>query len=108
MSALSDTKLDLLMDDVVSESQKLKKSKQPKPKKEITDMDKQEFNKAKAVHGAEISKYRRSIFDSHVRVWSTIFGEVGTRHRAKVSIRQHKLLKKQAKITYKLSKSEES
>lgn len=108
MSALSDTKLDLLMDDVVSESQKFKKAKQSKPKKEITDMDKDSFNKAKAMHRAEINKYRKSIFDSHIKVWQTIFSEIGARHKAKKSIHQHKLLKKQAKITYKLSKVKES
>ena len=57
------------------------KTNKPKQKEEVTDMNKQEYNKAKAHHKVEIKKL-------------------------KLAIRKHKLLIKQAKLTYKLTQGE--
>jgi hypothetical protein len=105
----ADHELDLIIDDVESIIRKpAPKIKTVKPKKEYTNVNKETYHKAKALHKAEIRKYRKAIFDSHVKVWKTIFKEIGARHQSGKSIRKHKLLKKQAKITYKLSKVKES
>lgn len=53
--------------------------KPPQNKQDKKDMTKEQYNKAKADHNAAISKL-------------------------KADIKKHKLLKKQAKITYKLTK----
>lgn len=62
-------------------------SQLPKPKtpikKEKIDMNKEQYKKAKADHNAEIAKLKQDI-------------------------QRHKLLKKQAKLTYKISKMAKS
>lgn len=103
----ADKELDLIIDDIESVIRKpeQKIQKQPKPKKEFNDVNKETYHKAKALHKAEIRKYRKAIFDSHIKVWKTIFKEIGARHQSGKSIRKHKMLKKQAKFAYKLSKA---
>lgn len=101
----AEKELDLIIDEV--ESVLLKPAKKvnvkQKSKKEKINVNKDSFQKAKALHKAEIRKYRKSIFDSHIKVWKTIFAEIGVRHQAKKSIKKHQMLKKQAKMAYKLS-----
>ena len=63
--------------------------KKPTTKKEKIDMDKQTFTKAKAEHKDKIAKIRAQ------------------RKQLKSDIVRHKLLIKQAKIAYKLSKMKE-
>ena len=63
--------------------------KKPTIKKEKIDMDKQTFIKAKAEHRDKIAKIRAQ------------------RKQLKADIKRHKLLMKQAKITYKLSQMKE-
>ena len=64
----------------------------PKPKieKEKIDMDKQTFLKAKAEHKDKIAKIKAQ------------------RKQLKADIKRHKLLMKQAKIAYRLSKMKEN
>lgn len=105
----ADKELDSIMDDVqlvLEEPQPKQKIKTVTPKKKVvTDMNKETYQKAKALHKSEIRKYRKAIFDSHIKVWKTIFKEIGARHQSGKSIRKHKMLKKQAKIAYKLGKA---
>lgn len=103
----AEKELDLIIDEVESVIRKpaQKTPKQPKPKKEYNDVNKETYHKAKALHKAEIRKYHKAIFDSHIKVWKTIFKEIGARHQSGKAIRKHKMLKKQAKIAYKLGKS---
>lgn len=100
-----DAELDLIIDEVESVLQKpaTKVNIKQKSKKEKINVNKDSFQKVKALHKAEIRKYRKTILDSHIKVWKTIFAEIGARHQAKKSIKKHKLLKKQAKMAYKLS-----
>lgn len=100
-----DAELDLIIDEVESVVRKPAPKIQKQPKKEYNDVNKETYHKAKALHKSEIRKYRKAIFDSHIKVWKTIFKEIGARHQSGKSIRKHKMLKKQAKITYKLGKS---
>ena len=79
--------LDLLIDEVETLSQQ-PKTKTPK-KKVIKDMTKEQFNKAKSAHKAEIAKIKEQ------------------RKALKQDIKRHKLLIKQAKIVYKLTKMKE-
>lgn len=79
MSA-KDKELDLLMDEVESVLRKPKKST---IKQEKINMDKEQYKKAHADHNAQIAKL-------------------------KLGIKKHKLLKKQAKILYKVSQMKES
>ena len=63
--------------------------KKPTTNKEKIDMDKQTFIKAKAEHKDKIAKIRAQ------------------RKQLKADIKRHKLLMKQARITYKLSQMKE-
>ena len=63
--------------------------KKPTTKKEKIDMDKQTFIKAKAEHKDKIAKIKAQ------------------RKQLKTDIVRHKLLIKQAKLTYKLSQMKE-
>lgn len=67
-----------------------KKPKQQKPKKDITEVNKEQFQKAKADHKAEIAKIKLN------------------RKQEKQDIKRHKMLIKQAKITYKLTQMKAS
>lgn len=101
----ADKELDLIIDEVESVMRKPTTTinVKQKSKKEKINVNKDTFQKAKSLHKAEIRKYRKAILDSHIKVWKTIFAEIGVRHRAKKSIKKHKMLKKQAKVAFKLS-----
>lgn len=101
----AEKELDSIMDEVQLELEHPTKKIKVKQtsKKEKINVNKDNFQKAKALHKAEIRKYRKAILDSHIKVWKTIFAEVGVRHRAKKSIKKHQVLKKQTKMAYKLS-----
>ena len=66
-----------------------KNTLKPKIEKEKIDMDKQTFIKAKAEHKDKIAKIKAQ------------------RKQLKSDIARHKLLMKQAKITYRLTKMQE-
>lgn len=68
---------------VVKQQKTIKKAK-------VTNMDKDQYKKAKSMHKAEIAKLK------------------ALRAKCKRDIKTHKLLMKQAKLVYKLSKIKEN
>ena len=80
------------MDYIEIPAKKYTQISKPKPKieKEKIDMDKQTFIKAKAEHKDKIAKINAQ------------------RKQLKADIKRHKLLMKQAKIAYRLSKMKEN
>jgi HD superfamily phosphodiesterase len=86
-----DAELDFIMDEVTAIALQpagvLKplatQQKQTNKKEKVTDMNKEQYNKAKADHKAEIAKLKNNI-------------------------KRHKLLMKQAKIAYKLGAMKET
>lgn len=83
-----DAELDLIIDDIETVIRQPKTPKQSK-QKVFTDMNKEQYHKAKALHKAEIAKIKLK------------------RKQEKQDIKRHKMLIKQAKIVYKLTKMKE-
>ena len=84
----AEKELDLIIDEVESVIRQPKTPKQSK-QKVFKDMNKEQFHKAKALHKAEIAKIKLK------------------RKQEKQDIKRHKMLIKQAKIVYKLTKMKE-
>lgn len=61
------------------------------------------YKEAKRIHKQAIREQRKAIWQSHVAVWRTIFAEAKERRKAHKTIRQHKLLTKQARTLHKLN-----
>ncbi len=78
-----------MMDYIETARKTIKNTPKQTIKKEKIDMDKQTFIKAKAEHKDKIAKIKAQ------------------RKQLKADIKRHKLLMKQAKITYKLSQMKE-
>ena len=78
-----------MMDYIETPRKTTKQPPKPTTKKEKIDMDKQTFIKAKAEHKDKIAKIKAQ------------------RKQLKTDIVRHKLLIKQAKLAYKLSKMKE-
>ena len=78
-----------MMDYIETARKTIKNTPKQTTKKEKIDMDKQTFIKAKAEHKDKIAKIRAQ------------------RKQLKADIKRHKLLMKQARITYKLSQMKE-
>lgn len=78
-----------MMDYIETARKTIKNTPKQTIKKEKIDMDKQTFIKAKAEHRDKIAKIRAQ------------------RKQLKADIKRHKLLMKQARITYKLSQMKE-
>lgn len=92
-----DAELDLIIDEVESVVRNPEpKTKTEKPKKEFTNVNKEEYHRAKAHHKKAIKRLR-----------GEKRGLIAEWFAKSKSIKKHKMLKKQAKITYKLSKMKE-